>query len=59
VTIIPGELLPWKGEWFEVIEVRDKQVVLAKRGKQTAQAKKRDEARKRWLIRHPKAKEVR
>ena len=57
VTI--GELLPWKGEWFEVTEVDGKKVVLQLRGKQTTGAKKRDEARKRWLKNHPLAKEIR
>jgi hypothetical protein len=57
--IVPGELLPWKGEWFEVTDVDGKKVVLQQRGKRTTGAVKRDEARKRWLEQHPNAKEIR
>jgi hypothetical protein len=59
LQVIPGELLPWKGEWFEVVNVEDKIVTIRQRDKRTAGAEKRDKAREKWLRNHPKAKEIR
>ena len=56
VTIIIGELLPWKNVWWEVIDFNPStnHITLSKR-KQTTGALKKEVATKKWKRNHPLA----